>query len=397
MRRLTKLAAASLLWPALTASAPADTETVLHRFTNGADGAYPDGGLTLLDGTLYGTTNEGGSGCGNQGCGTIFAITSHKTITTLFPFMEAAQGAYPSGHLLALDGALYGTTQGGGSQGSDTIFSLTPQGAHDILHNFSDGHDGSAPLAGVIAFRDTVYGTTANGGQYGLGTVFSLTPSRVETPLFIFGEGTGESGLIPAAGLTRLGDLFYGTTEYGGSSTMGCGGIGCGVAYSITAKGVQTVLHSFGHGTDGAYPLSGLTDLGGLLYGTTSTGGSANAGAVFSLSPAGEEKLVYSFAGGADGANPAAGLLVVGGALYGTTEFGGGSATCQLGCGTVFKVTPGGEETLLHLFTGGRDGAYPLADLTQAHGRLYGTTAQGGYGRGKSCKSGCGTVFTVRP
>src|ERR1700722_12387455 len=71
--------------------------------------------------------------------------------------------------------------------------------------------------------------------------------------------------------------------------------------------------------------------------------------------------LIHSFAGGADGANPYAGLVRgTDGYLYGTTS-GGGAANL----GTVFKMTIGGTEKILHSFAGGADGDSPFAPLIQ--------------------------------
>ena len=65
------------------------------------------------------------------------------------------------------------------------------------------------------------------------------------------------------------------------------------------------------------------------------------------------------------------------GAFYGTTVTGGTNSF-----GTVFRMTPVGETTILVSFTGTngvRPGAYPYGDLVQAtDGKLYGTTYSGG-------------------
>jgi uncharacterized repeat protein (TIGR03803 family) len=101
---------------------------------------------------------------------------------------------------------------------------------------------------------------------------------------------------------------------------------------------------------------------------------------------------VYSFQGGSDGAWPLAGLIDVGGTLYGTTEKGGGGK-CSGGCGTVFKITTTGVETVLYSFRGGGDGAYPEAGLIDVEGMLYGTANVGGGANSQ----GTGTVFKVKP
>jgi uncharacterized repeat protein (TIGR03803 family) len=71
--------------------------------------------------------------------------------------------------------------------------------------------------------------------------------------------------------------------------------------------------------------------------------------------------------------------------LYGTTTAGGGSTNG----GTVFSVTPGGIEHLLHSFTGG-DGLNPYSNLILFNHVLYGTTYRGG-------AHGLGVVFSLAP
>ncbi len=95
--------------------------------------------------------------------------------------------------------------------------------------------------------------------------------------------------------------------------------------------------------------------------------------------------VLHNFTGGTDGAYPVAGLARdANGNLYGTTVYGGPSSH-----GTVFKVDTNGTESVLYSFTGSPDGAYPYAGLVRdATGNLYGTTYYGG-------TSGYGTVFQV--
>src|SRR5580704_3581575 len=112
-------------------------------------------------------------------------------------------------------------------------------------------------------------------------------------------------------------------------------------------------------------------------------------------------RVLYSFGGGSDGANPVSALIDVGGTLYGTTA-AGGSYACpyQLdsiyspSCGTVFSITRGGTENVLHVFGGyPNDGANPYAALIDVKGTLYGTT---GYGGGYDCPYySCGTLFSI--
>ncbi|MGB8898208.1 MAG: choice-of-anchor tandem repeat GloVer-containing protein [Methylocella sp.] len=197
-----------------------------------------------------------------------------------------------------------------------------------------------------------------------------------ETVLHSFTGGVGD-GILPFAGLIadRAGNL-YGTTYEGGGS--GCNGPGCGVVFKLSPGGIETVLHSFAGG-DGALPEAGLiADASGNLHGTASGGGGPDRGVVFKLAPNGTETVLYSFCSlpsCSDGAGPSAGLIAdSSGNLYGTTYGGGSECIYGPGCGVVFKLSPGGTETVLHSFAGG-DGALPEAGLiADASGNLYGTT-----------------------
>ncbi len=107
---------------------------------------------------------------------------------------------------------------------------------------------------------------------------------------------------------------------------------------------------------------------------------------MFEVGEGGHEKVLYSFTGGADGANPESSLIMdSAGKLYGTTFAGG-----AYGGGTVFEVTESGQETVLHSFGQGADGASPVAGVTFGpRGKeLYGTTSVGG-------TDGDGTVFQL--
>jgi len=124
---------------------------------------------------------------------------------------------------------------------------------------------------------------------------------------------------------------------------------------------------------------------------------------VYEVSASGAETVLHSFGEGTDGASPAADVIKDGNEnLYGTTVYGGTGTICeqyqsQIGCGTVFEVSPKGVETVLYNFTGGADGGTPVGKLTRdQQGNLYGTTSQGGY-FGNCSELGCGLVFEVTP
>jgi uncharacterized repeat protein (TIGR03803 family) len=161
-----------------------------------------------------------------------------------------------------------------------------------------------------------------------------------------------------------------------------------GLATAAPLAQAQTfsVIHNFTGRSDGSNPLAGFTiDVAGNMYGTASSGGNSGAGVVFKLNTSGQETVLHNFTGGADGANPQASLILdKAGNLYGTTNAGGVS-----NAGTVFEVTRTGKEKVLHTFAGGADGANPIAGLAiDKAGNLYGTTTAGG-------SSGKGTVYML--
>jgi uncharacterized repeat protein (TIGR03803 family) len=275
-------------------------------------------------------------------------------------------------------------------------------GNYAVVYSFKGGDDGAEPV-GVVSIGDTLYGTTDRGGRSssctddkGCGTVFSVTTAGAEKVVYSFRAKAGRSNLI------SIGGAVYGTTSEGGNSY--CPerneNVGCGIAYSMTPAGVETVLHLFTGAPDGARPKE-LLNIGGTLYGTTSEGGTGTAcgasgcGTVFKITPKGIETVLYSFRGGDDGASPLAGLINEGGTFYGTTYIGGGIGCFDHGCGTVFRVTPEGTETVLHRFSGSPDGAAPFAGLINVGGTIFGTTVLGG--DPKCGKLGCGTVFSITP
>jgi uncharacterized repeat protein (TIGR03803 family) len=156
------------------------------------------------------------------------------------------------------------------------------------------------------------------------------------------------------------------------------------------------VLYAFGGYTDyldGAGPVAGLVEVNGLFYGTTLYGGNSNMGTIFSITRGGSEKVLHRFAGRSDGMLPESGLTNINGMLYGTTNAGGSRCGDGGGCGTIYRISTDGVEKVLHVFLGDTDGAYPEAGLINVNGTLYGTTAGGGGGP-SNC---CGTVFSITP
>ena len=154
-------------------------------------------------------------------------------------------------------------------------------------------------------------------------------------------------------------------------------------------------LHRFLDGTDGAFPNAVILDSAGNLYGTAQQGGDLNCvgyeyygcGVVFEMKRSGKDKwqevVLYAFHGETDGGLPVGNLLFdKSGNLYGATSFGG-TGSCQLGCGTVFELSPsqnGWTETVLYNFQNGSDGEFPSGLQFDASGSLFGVSAVSYYG-----------------
>ncbi len=237
-----------------------------------------------------------------------------------------------------------------------------------VLYSFTGSSDGGDPYAGLI--RDAtgnLYGTTDYGGSSYAGVVYKVDTSGTETVLYSFTGGA--DGAYPFATLVRdpAGNL-YGTTAQGGTS-------GDGVVFKVDTNGKETVLHSFTGGKDGIYPYSTLfRDSAGNLYGTTESGGVSGEGVVFKVSKTGEETILHTFTGGKDGGEPLYTGFHVDARdnLYGVTSQGGTS-----GEGVLYKLSKAGKETVLHSFAAGTtDGCYPYGTpAMDKEGNLYGTTA----------------------
>jgi uncharacterized repeat protein (TIGR03803 family) len=290
-------------------------------------------------------------------------LVQPQTFGTLYSFTGGSDGGLPDGALVRDGkGNLYGVTAYGGSV-YGTVFEISSAGTESVLYGFR-GTSGYDPYGGVA--RDSqgnLYGVTEGGSS-----VFEITSAGTEKTIYTF-SGSGD-GWYPHGSLVRDSEgNLYGTTLYGGA-------YGYGTVFEISSAGKELMLYSFAAGADGANPFAGVVrDSAGNLYGTTQLGGASNFGTVFKITAAGKESVLYSFAGGSDGQYPCGGLVRDSqGNLYGTTETGGAS-----GFGTVFKVAPGNQETLLYSFTGGTDGANPFAGVVRdTAGNLYGTAANGG-------------------
>ncbi len=321
------------------------TFTALYAFGGSWDGQHP--GLSGLvedaDGFLYGTTMVGG----DYQDGTVFVVTPDGFEFPVYSFSPyGGDGAGPeAGVSLAVDGSLYGTTAEGGDRAFGTVFRVDSYWDYARLFSFN-GTNGATPHGPLLQARDgNLYGTTFaggpafqgrdnNGNPTGYGTVFRISTNGVFSTLFSFG---GTNGAQPIAQLVQGPDGgLYGTTQIGGAA-------GYGTIYKITTNGVFSLLFSFTGPATGGYPVGRLA-LGqdGNFYGTTAdlpfiNGNGAphvGNGTIFRLTPAGEFTRLYSFPGRPGGVEPLAGLVQASdGNFYGTCLAG------TNGVGMLFRLS----------------------------------------------------------
>jgi len=428
-RRCAVIAAALALFVvAGVTGAQAQSFQVLHTFTDGSDGYYPESVVVDGAGNLYGNTAYGGnyeSSCNYvgtpTGCGVVFKMTHHASGWIFNPLasFDGANGYDPQQAItVAPNGTLYSTTFEGGPGGPEchyfgpgcgVVYQLQPPASIcrsescpwtvTDIHQFVGGPgDGQFPELGGLNMdaAGNLYGTTLAGGEYEDGMLYELSPAGngwTMSVLYNFGWAV-TWGFGPEGGVAfdRYGNL-YGVTEEGGE-------YGLGVVYQLSPSPSGWnlhPLHSFNEETDGASPLgTPVLDSAGNIYGTTFSYGPNNGGTVWELSPTQggwNFSVLYAFAAGE---GPDGGLLRdSAGNLYGATVSGGAS-----GHGAVFKLSPGNGGwtfTSLHDFTGGNDGASPLSNLSMdSAGNLYGVTEYGGQVE-QNCASGCGVVFEITP
>jgi uncharacterized repeat protein (TIGR03803 family) len=398
------------------------TLTVLYGFTGGPSGAYP--ALSSMDaaGNLYGSTQMGGytqSNCADNGCGLVFKLT-HKNSgwveTVLYDFLGNGDGEFPQfGPTLAADGTLYGTTSDGGNrtcrEGCGIIYKLQPPASfcrsvlcpwnETIVRTFTGESDGATPSSGVsFDSVGNLYGTTSAGGylsglcgSIGCGVVYKLVTSNggwTENVLYAFQGATDGSDPQDGVVMDSAGNLFgtsYGPTQ-GGSP---------GAVYKLTPNGsgyTKSFYYVFPPGgSNGSLPSGLIIDSVGNLYGGTGYDGPQNGGTAYELSPGGsgpDFTLLYAFSGSHYTAGVNGPLTMdTAGNLYGVTSGDG-----QEHRGSVFKLTPSGGSwtfTTLHNFVGGADGANPVGPvLLDAQGNVYGAARSAG-------AYNYGTVFEITP
>jgi uncharacterized repeat protein (TIGR03803 family) len=387
-------------------SAQAQTYTVQHAFTNWPDGAGPNALMMGADGVMYGTTQGGGNHCGSGGCGTVYKIDSSGNETVLYRFTEGNDGAFPVAALIQdAAGNLYGNTEGNGFLNApSTVFKIDTNGNETTLYAFTSntGCCQDSPLA--IDKAGNLYGMSPYGGNYNCGTdeigcglLYKLTQAGENTVLHVF---TGTDGIDPEGGLVvDVDGNLYGTTIAGGN--LRCYSpeqgqhfnYGCGTIYKLDKKGNFTVLHTFTGGDDGSDPLGLIQDAKGNLYGIAAYGGTTyclencgnkfcledryGCGVIFEVDTQGKFSVIYRFTAAIGQPDFDSHLLLDSeGNLYGSNGIDGANNT-----GFIFKVTPSREFSIVASFPSDVNrewGIFPQGVVMDSSGKFYGTMLNDG-------------------
>lgn len=325
-------------------------------------------------------------------------------------------GEVLSGQLVeGCDERLYGTTSSGGSAGLGTIFAMTKDGSNAVtlLSITNAALQGNQCYAGLTRvqiavrrnpsnpqagseIREALFGTMLQGGANGKGTLFCVLTNHFSggyeyRVLHHFGGTSGPGGEpdggTPTGLLLRGSDgLLYGTTTAGGTNDGG-------TLFRISREGqLYRIVRHFGSGPEGKTPWAGVVEgPDGLLYGTTRAGGAYQAGTVYKVAKDGTGfQVLHSFRstvgpGGepADGSSPLAGLLFRDGFFYGATIGAAGAGSY----GNFFRLRPNGTEfELIYLLEVNGGPFLPWTSLAAGpDGALYGVTS-----------FGCGVLFRLR-
>ena len=384
-RRHTVIIAGAVAWLVGRAAIPAGAQTVtfLRSFSGGTnDAAQVLGSPASAGATLFGVASRGGTN--NQGV--VFSVsTNGANLQILHSFTgEDPDGCCPDGSVVLGGDTLYATA---GFPRNGLVFSVGTNGANfQVLHDFEGGdEDGAEPFqsTALLLVGDTLYGVTDAGGSNDAGVVYSISTNGAD--FRVLHSFTGSDGRTPAAPLTPVGDTLFGVTPQGGSADQG-------VAFAVNTNGdAFQVLHDFAGGADGSFP-GPLTVVGSMLFGLTQAGGGNHSnGTLYAMNMDGSGfQVLHSFGNtGNDSHGDDTGLTVVGGSLYGMSSGGGNN-----NMGGIFSISTNGTGYgMVYSFSSDNGNGFfpgPYSSLTLVGTNLFGFTNEGG-------TSNVGTVFMLQP
>lgn len=297
----------------------------------------------LGTGIMFGVCRRGGAA--DLGC--IVRVRTDGGYTVMRSFTaSSSDGRYPNGGLTFVQGYLYGTTPEGGLNNSGTLFRIKYDGTdYSVLKHFGDSLEGArTPNGSMVFVEDSLYGTTYAGGVDDLGTLFRY---KVATGVFSVRWNFGSAphhGILPAGGLTATrdfgsGDAFYGLASYGGTNDAGTL-----YRFDDYNQGTFTAIRHFGAtSTDPRYPRGRVAisgNLGVRYVGVSTQGGEFGKGAIFAVGS--DPEVLHSFKGGEDdGELPLAGPVICEGVAMGVASKGGRDEA-----GILYKVGLGYEVPL---------------------------------------------------
>lgn len=376
-------------------------ESVIYRF-DAISGGYKLAGGLVFDtaGNLYSTTYSYSGGHGS-----VFQLvfsSGQWTENVLHTFTGGSDGDYPNTPVyLDQAGNIYGTAGIGGANQDGLVFELSRSGnswTETVLYNFAGGSDGADPSTGLVSDSSgNLYGGTIGGGGsgcngWGCGVVFKLMPGAngqwTESVIYSF-TSSSKTHIDPLGLVFDIQGNLYGSTFYSDKCTE------CGSVFELTPTGngpwIETTVWNFSAGADGQNPSLIIVDPAGQIFGTSSHTGDLGNGTVFELAKnAGgnwTETTIFDFAANIpDGQYPTTPLISdAAGELYCTA--GGG----PYGNGVVFELMPqnggGWKQRILYGFPNDQEYVGPDGLAFDSQGNLFGVPGVGGSQGAARCLS----------
>ncbi len=332
------------------------------------DFGFPNADMVFANGKIYGTTLGGGAGH----CGTIFEYTiATNLLEEKFAFTMNLNGCSPTGKIILNNGIIYGTTQFGGAMNDGALYEYHIAKDSIAIKVSFGGTKGTGPNGGLEAGNDGMfYGASSDDATNHTGSIFKYDPvTGIYTNLFQLNATTQGAGIISS--LKKVGDVWiYGMCKGGGTTNDGT------LFKFNTSTLTFTKLMDFFNVPKGKSPLGSLMQAAnGKLYATTSIGGTLDKGTVFQYDiTSSTYTKITEFNEGLNGAYPKGTLMKASnGMLYGTTSEGGTNQK-----GVLFECNPVTGQVVKKVDFDGTNGANPVFAPVEVNGKLYGTTRAGG-------------------